>query len=264
MPEATLTTFPAPDLGAVIRTRDTGAIAAFVRAYIEPDTGRPVWVVHHDGDPVNWAGSPGQFELVTIDTVTDALRSAGVQPNVWRHNPRHRWDRCTYNHQGGLGPDATCTVYRRTGQSVAVCLGCLVLAVDTAIEDAQGRFDTVTAEVCKVDDQPPPAHLLEPRPEIHYPPHRGAGRTEYRVTFGFGHIPHPRLPEAHHDGWLTVVAADELAARVATIARIGTRWSFIYGPTDIHYPTEQHYPRGELYRIVVGATTTDAAPGARA
>jgi hypothetical protein len=39
--------------------------------------------------------------------------------------------------------------------------------------------------------------------------------AEYYVTFGFQYPrePHPRFPEAHHDGWATIVAASASEAR---------------------------------------------------
>lgn len=255
-----MTLNPAPNPGDLVRSRLTGALGTFVRTYDDP---APIWVVHYDGDEVDWSGRPDQFHHISIDTVTPALRALGVYVNVWRHSPRHRFDPCIYgNHSTPIA--ATCTVYRRTGRGADACLACVVRATEDAIADTRGRPDLVTAEVCRVDQPPAPPTV---RPEIRYGEcaHRGAGRTEYRVTFGSGHVPHPRLPEAHPDGWLTVVAADELAARVATIERIGRAWAFIYSPGDSHYPDERHYPRGEVYRIVIGGTViTLATPGGHA
>ena len=78
---------------------------------------------------------------------------------------------------------------------------------------------------------------------------------EFRITFGTKL--YPRFPQAHHEGWLSVSAPNELAARYAAIAAIGQDWAFIYGPDDEGYPTQKGnpdesdgYPRGELGRIV--------------
>jgi hypothetical protein len=54
------------------------------------------------------------------------------------------------------------------------------------------------------------------------------GLTEFRVTFGQAHRDLPELPEAHPDGWLTVFAPDETAARDLVFAELGRRWSNIY------------------------------------
>jgi len=76
--------------------------------------------------------------------------------------------------------------------------------------------------------------------------------TEYRVTFGlqYAHEPHPRFPAAHPDGWVAVFASDELIARCAAVAVLGTAWSSIYHPEDEWYPWGAgYYPRGELGRL---------------
>lgn len=67
----------------------------------------------------------------------------------------------------------------------------------------------------------------------------------FYVTFGSGH--HREAPRAHHDGWWTVIAADELAARRAVIDVIGRRWSSIYPDGPRWDPA--YYPLGELHRI---------------
>lgn len=77
---------------------------------------------------------------------------------------------------------------------------------------------------------------------------------EYRVSFGAQYAiePHPRFPAAHPDGWLSVFASDELLARLAVAAVIGTAWSGIYHPEDDWYPRGgdyDNYTRGELGRI---------------
>ena len=76
--------------------------------------------------------------------------------------------------------------------------------------------------------------------------------TEYRVTFGaqYAHEPHPRFLAAHPDGWVAVFASDELIARCAAVAVLGTAWSSIYHPEDDGYPHgDGYYPRGELGRL---------------
>lgn len=64
------------------------------------------------------------------------------------------------------------------------------------------------------------------------------GLTEYRITFGgqYRTEPHPYFPAAHPDGWLTVLATDEYAARRAVITTIGPNWCGIYHPDDPWYP----------------------------
>jgi hypothetical protein len=51
--------------------------------------------------------------------------------------------------------------------------------------------------------------------------------STFYVTFGqqYRHEAHPTFPKAHPDGWVTVVAADELAARSLAVERLGTAWS---------------------------------------
>jgi len=76
----------------------------------------------------------------------------------------------------------------------------------------------------------------------------------YFVTFGqqYKREPHPTFGKAHPDGWLTVVAPDELTARDTVIGWLGTAWSFIYD----EQPDLGWFPRGELHRIEAGPTPT--------
>jgi hypothetical protein len=74
---------------------------------------------------------------------------------------------------------------------------------------------------------------------------------EFYVTFGqqYHHKPHPTLPQANPDGWVTVVAADELTARRLAVNWLGTAWSSIYDEE----PDRALFPLGELHRIEAGA-----------
>jgi hypothetical protein len=73
---------------------------------------------------------------------------------------------------------------------------------------------------------------------------------EFYVTFGqqYHHEPHPTFPKAHPDGWVTVVAADELAARRLAVEWLGTAWSSIYDEE----PDLALFRLGELHRIEAG------------
>lgn len=83
---------------------------------------------------------------------------------------------------------------------------------------------------------------------------------EYRITFGqqYPREPHPRLPDiAHHDGWLTIIANDEDAARELAFQIAGEHWSMIYRPT----PADDFwgiFPLGELLRIIDPRMTSAA------
>lgn len=91
--------------------------------------------------------------------------------------------------------------------------------------------------------------------------------TEYRITFGmqYDHEPHPQFSEAHPNGWLAILAPDELIARHAAIAALGTTWSSIYHPVDDGYPRgngHDNYNRGELgYIEATDLGLTDAFIG---
>lgn len=54
--------------------------------------------------------------------------------------------------------------------------------------------------------------------------------SRFYVTFGemYRTTEHPYFTNAHPDGYLTIDAPDELAARHAAIARIGNHWACLY------------------------------------
>lgn len=89
---------------------------------------------------------------------------------------------------------------------------------------------------------------------------------EYRLTFGsqYSHEPHPALPNlVHPDGWFTIVADDENAARRLVIRLLDRAWSMLYSPEEVAAkPTdpgaswESLFPRGEMLRIVDPDMTT--------
>jgi hypothetical protein len=86
---------------------------------------------------------------------------------------------------------------------------------------------------------------------------------EWRVTFGqqYAHNPHPTFPAAHPDGWVTVHAPTEKAARDATLALLGTRWAWMYAMGDARSISGRSedgdrvnwavFPRGEHHRITM-------------
>lgn len=76
---------------------------------------------------------------------------------------------------------------------------------------------------------------------------------EFVVTFGqrFRREVHARLPLAHPDGWVTIVADDYSDARLLAIVNLGTEWSGIYDG-DPFVDEVEFYPRGELARLVDG------------
>jgi hypothetical protein len=75
---------------------------------------------------------------------------------------------------------------------------------------------------------------------------------EFRVTFGqqYPREPHPTLALAHRDGWVSILAPDEHAARAEAHRVLDVRWSMLYQPDEPGYPTTEHYPLGELLQIV--------------
>lgn len=82
--------------------------------------------------------------------------------------------------------------------------------------------------------------------------------TEFRVTFGqqygaeeYGADPHPVLGYqfAHKDGWISILAPDQDAARELTEQLLGTRWSNIYDAREIE-DWDWKFPRGELLRLI--------------
>lgn len=83
--------------------------------------------------------------------------------------------------------------------------------------------------------------------------------TEYRVTFGgqygspeYGADPHPVLGSyAHRDGWLTILASNEAAARDLVGTLLAESWSNLYDVRDLSPEAwADHFPRGELLRLV--------------
>jgi hypothetical protein len=68
---------------------------------------------------------------------------------------------------------------------------------------------------------------------------------EWRVTFGQKYVlePHPRFPEAHPDGWVTILVGGEDEARAIAFRELGRDWSGLYDADDIGH---QMFPRGEL------------------
>lgn len=76
--------------------------------------------------------------------------------------------------------------------------------------------------------------------------------NEYRFTFGvqYSHTPHPHWAGAHPDGWLSVLAPTEEAARRVVRRFIGNVYAFSY-PKDRHDPS--YYPLGELAQISTNA-----------
>lgn len=85
--------------------------------------------------------------------------------------------------------------------------------------------------------------------------------NEYHFTFGvqYSHTPHPHWAGAHPDGWLSVLAPTEDAARRVVSRFISNVYAFSY-PKDRHDPS--YYPLGELAQIstnAVGEVITSSA-----
>jgi hypothetical protein len=74
--------------------------------------------------------------------------------------------------------------------------------------------------------------------------------AEFYVTFGaqYPREPHPAFPEAHHDGWVTIVADNYLDARDIAFRELRRHWAFIYTPGELN---ESWFPLGELARFDV-------------
>lgn len=70
---------------------------------------------------------------------------------------------------------------------------------------------------------------------------------KFAVTFGqqYPREPHPRLPVAHRDGWLTINADNEGQAREMAYEALGTAWSFIYTEAEMEQ-FKVDFPLGEL------------------
>jgi hypothetical protein len=71
---------------------------------------------------------------------------------------------------------------------------------------------------------------------------------EFYVTFGqqYPREPHPTFPEAHRDGWATIVAESVAGAREIAVRELGRHWAFIYAEGEID---KSYYPAGELERF---------------
>jgi hypothetical protein len=71
--------------------------------------------------------------------------------------------------------------------------------------------------------------------------------TTFYVTFGqkYRHEMHPTCEVAHPDGYVEVVAWNEMRARALVIHHLGAKWSHMY--TD--EPDLATFPRGAIARI---------------
>lgn len=78
---------------------------------------------------------------------------------------------------------------------------------------------------------------------------------KFYVTFGFDYAtrPHPLFPLAHPEGWVTIVAADEIQARAFAMMTFGTYWAFIYD----YEPSIQMHPLGELAQLQLVVSVPD-------
>lgn len=100
-------------------------------------------------------------------------------------------------------------------------------------------------------------HLLAVTKGHAYPhPHgehkKATGMIEFHVTFGYDHVEYHRThgnPWVSQDGWLTVIAPNEVMAREFAIAVLGRHWSFIYDTVRDEYHNPEVYRSGELARI---------------
>jgi hypothetical protein len=83
------------------------------------------------------------------------------------------------------------------------------------------------------------------------PPGGQPTAREFRITFGlrYRYDVHPHFPQAHPDGWLTIVARDEEIARQIAHVVLDFDWAGIYaGPFDEDAWRRKH-PAGEITRI---------------
>lgn len=69
------------------------------------------------------------------------------------------------------------------------------------------------------------------------------------VTFGsqYAREPHPRLPFAHPDGYLTIEAPDYRTARGIAMSMTGGAFCTDY----LERPSDIQFQRGELARVIV-------------
>ena len=72
---------------------------------------------------------------------------------------------------------------------------------------------------------------------------------EYAVTFGqrYRSEEHPRLPEAHPDGYVVIEAPDMDQAHAIAFDKIGGSWAFLCEMEDFSLDAWMH-PLGELAR----------------
>lgn len=77
---------------------------------------------------------------------------------------------------------------------------------------------------------------------------RRAAVVRFFVTFGqqYRREHHPRLPAAHPDGVVEILAADEAEARSLAFEYLGDRWAFLYVASECDM---SFYPRGVLLTI---------------
>jgi hypothetical protein len=73
---------------------------------------------------------------------------------------------------------------------------------------------------------------------------------EFYVSFGqkYRHETHPRIPEIHPDGWLTIVAKNYTSARAHAFATMGPAWCMLYDAAEFE-KMKHHFPRGEIVRL---------------
>lgn len=77
----------------------------------------------------------------------------------------------------------------------------------------------------------------------------------YYLTFGSQYAveAHPNWKKAHPNGYVVVVAPNELAARALAFGTFGTAWSMIYHSSEFNPLDEEHqrwYPKGKLGVII--------------
>lgn len=80
----------------------------------------------------------------------------------------------------------------------------------------------------------------------------------FYVTFGdqYRREPHPYFPGAHPDGYLKVMAQDEVAARLLCFRMMDSKWSMIYPEAEFWEDPEdvaKWYPLGELGQLGTNA-----------
>ena len=80
---------------------------------------------------------------------------------------------------------------------------------------------------------------------------------EFYVTFGqkYRHMPHPRFPGAHPDGWYRLSVMDYGDAKKVAIMFFGADGFSMVWPSDEFCP--ELYPRGELGAWNIWAVVDD-------